>query len=412
MKSFIQYITEDISSEKNLHISHLEELPVFEGRDGLKKVFTYINSIIKQLSGQEESNIQLKSKIDGAPALIVGINPENDQFFVGTKSVFNKFEPKINYTNEDIDKNHEDSGLNKKLKIALKYLPELGIKTIFQGDMLYTLEDLKRKNIKGQDYVIFRPNTITYAVPANSPLAKEILASKTGIVFHTEYLGSSISSLKAHFKTDLSKLKPSKNVFYRDADFDNVGQKTGVTKEKLNSLKKKEKNIKALASSIDQTFLDKMEHDQDLQTLISTYTNFLVRKGESEKSEEEKFKQLQQYTRDKIEGEMSTLKTEKGKERRKKKLDYIMNILIHNDAAIRNFFKLQNEITNFKLDIIDLFNKMQKNLHTYLDKDGTYEKTNPEGIVVVSDAGATKLIDRSEFSRANFNLPKQWDREK
>ena len=29
-------------------------------------------------------------KIDGCPAIVWGTNPENDKFFVGTKSVFNK----------------------------------------------------------------------------------------------------------------------------------------------------------------------------------------------------------------------------------------------------------------------------------------------------------------------------------
>ncbi|MFM7856879.1 MAG: DUF6267 family protein, partial [Flammeovirgaceae bacterium] len=71
--------------------------------------------------------------IHNSPAIFTGINPENGKFFVGTKGVFAK-NAKLNYTPEDIDENHPVPGLNKKLKIALEYLPELNIKGVIQGD--------------------------------------------------------------------------------------------------------------------------------------------------------------------------------------------------------------------------------------------------------------------------------------
>jgi hypothetical protein len=38
-----------------------------------------------------------------------------------------------------------------------------------------------------------------------------------------------------------------------------------------------------------------------------------------------------------------------------------------------------------------------------------YKVTAPEGFVAVdSDAGAVKLVDRLEFSRANFTAEKDW----
>ena len=38
---------------------------------------------------------KLSLKIDGCPAIVWGTNPENDKFFVGTKSVFNKVKKMI-----------------------------------------------------------------------------------------------------------------------------------------------------------------------------------------------------------------------------------------------------------------------------------------------------------------------------
>ena len=97
-----------------------------------------------------------------APAIICGINPENGKFFVGTKSVFNK-NPKVNYTNADISKNHSGE-LASKLSIALKELKRLGIKGVLQGDFLFSQSDLKKISLDGEDMISFTPNTITYAV--------------------------------------------------------------------------------------------------------------------------------------------------------------------------------------------------------------------------------------------------------
>ena len=62
-------------------------------------------------------------KIDGSPAIVWGTNPDNGKFFVGTKSVFNKRTPKINYTVEDICRNHPQFELQSILIRCLHCLP-------------------------------------------------------------------------------------------------------------------------------------------------------------------------------------------------------------------------------------------------------------------------------------------------
>ena len=125
----------------------------------------------------------LRTKFDGAPALYAGINPDNGKFFVGSKSIFAKG-AKINYTQADIRKNHS-GGLAEKLSLALKLLPELGITDIIHGDFMYSHDELKSETIDGKKYITFRPNTITYAVPEGTTLARQIKQSRMGIVFHT-----------------------------------------------------------------------------------------------------------------------------------------------------------------------------------------------------------------------------------
>ena len=115
------------------------------------------------LEGNAKAPISMTTKWDGAPAIVAGRDPATGKFFVGTKGVFAK-SPKMNFTDKDIDENHPAEGLNDKLKVALKTLKNLNWNTVAQGDMLYTKDMLQNANIEGENYLIFKPNTIVYAI--------------------------------------------------------------------------------------------------------------------------------------------------------------------------------------------------------------------------------------------------------
>ena len=93
----------------------------------------------------------LSTKWDGAPAIVFGTNPENGQFFVGTKSVFNKRQVKINYDYEDIEKNHQGH-VADILRLCLRHLPR--ISGIVQADWI---------GVGGGS--VYRPNTVEYHFP-------------------------------------------------------------------------------------------------------------------------------------------------------------------------------------------------------------------------------------------------------
>ena len=89
----------------NTHLTHLEELVLTQGPKGYKMARAFLLELLEELKGNVDSKVKTSVKWDGAPAIFAGINPENRKFFVGTKSIFNK-EPKINYTPEDVQRNH------------------------------------------------------------------------------------------------------------------------------------------------------------------------------------------------------------------------------------------------------------------------------------------------------------------
>ena len=191
MINYQQYLQES-KEGKNLHLEHLEDEVLNGGVSGTRGAISFLQSLRDMLAGHSDAKVSVTTKWDGAPAIFAGINPENNKFFVGTKGVFAQ-NAKLNYTDADIDKNHPGEGLNKKLKIALRYLPELGITGVLQGDMMFAQEDLKSERIDGEQYIIFQPNTVVYAVPANSDLAKTMKSAKMGIVWHTTYTGKKMA---------------------------------------------------------------------------------------------------------------------------------------------------------------------------------------------------------------------------
>ena len=206
---FAEFITE----QKNTHMTHIEDKVLYGGVNGTREAILALRSLRDTLGGEHDGSVSVKW--DGAPAVFAGTDPRDGRFFVAKKGIFNK-SPKVYKSDVDVD-NDTSGDLADKLKDALKYLPELGIKGVIQGDFLYSSSDIKTKKIKGKSYVTFHPNTIVYAIPAGTEAAKRILQSKIGIVWHTTYTGKSFETMKASYGVNVSSLKTSKNVWSQDA---------------------------------------------------------------------------------------------------------------------------------------------------------------------------------------------------
>ena len=124
---------------KNTHLEHLEDDIFNNGYAGAENALGFLEGLKGMLTtGKGGGNTKVTVKWDGAPAIICGIDPETDMFFVGTKSVFAKTEPKICYSHEEIDMWYGGTGVHPKLIAAYDYLSKLPITGVLQGDLLYT----------------------------------------------------------------------------------------------------------------------------------------------------------------------------------------------------------------------------------------------------------------------------------
>ena len=405
---FMDYLKES-KEGKNVHLEHLEDNVLNGGVSGAREAIDFLRSLRNMLAGHAGSKMNVTTKWDGAPAIFVGTNPENGKFFVGTKSVFAK-NAKLNYTDEDIDENHPSEGLNKKLKLALAFLPKLNIKGVLQGDMMFSKGDIEKETIAGEEYIIFQPNTIVYAVPAKSKLAQAMMAAQVGVVFHTSYSGKTLESMKASYNIDIGRLSTTKDVWFRDASFTDASGSVTFTEEETATITSILSNAGRVFQTIPALTLNRIAASDVFLTQIKTFNNTKVREGKKIADTRIHTQELINWVEAKLNKEVLAAKKEDTKQKRIKEKNEVMRFYRSNAIQLKMIFDLMNLIVDAKLMIIRKLETI-KSIGTFVRTDDGFRITAPEGFVAVDHLGkALKLVDRLEFSRQNFNAQKAWDK--
>jgi len=406
---FIEYLKES-KEGKNVHLEHIEDEVLNGGVAGARSAINFLQSLRNMLAGHAESKVNITTKWDGAPAIFCGINPENGKFFVGTKSIFNK-NAKLNYTDKDIDENHPAEGLNNKLKYALEHLSKLGIKGVLQGDMMFTKGDLKKETIDGESYITFQPNTIVYAVPTSSKLAQTMMAAQIGVVFHTTYSGKTMEDMRATFNVDLGGLKTTKNVWYRDASFTDASGSATFTEAETKQISRILSQAGTLFQSIPGLTLNRISASDVLLTYIKTFNNAKVREGKKITDTRIHTIELIKYVESQLNKKIQEVKRQDSKKKYIAEKTEVMRFFRAAAPALKSTFDLMNLLVDAKLMIVRKLETI-RSIGTFVRTDDGFRITAPEGFVAVDrlKGNAVKLIDRMEFSQANFNAAKAWSK--
>lgn len=297
---------------KNLHLEHVEDTILTGDLSALDCLLT---------------EGYLSVKIDGSPAIVWGKNPATGNFFVGTKSVFNKVKIKINESHQDIDANHTGE-VATILHKCFDYLPQT--EGIFQGDF-----------IGFGGYREYTPNTITYQF--DDVVTEEIIVAPHTYYTAEKDLRDAIAHPMKFIITDTfycKFVKPTARIF------------TG--------------NYDTCAGS----FADVREPIQFAKQMAQTVT-FL-----SDKKAKEIKKQLNACIR----------------ENRP-----VVNSEFDCDPMLLGFWALVKSIKDDAL-----FLCRNNGPRSYIGQD----EVNAEGYVYSNEFGTYKLVNRQQFSVANFNNPK------
>ena len=418
---------------KNVHLEHVEDLVYNEGYIGAQKALNYMEGVRRMFAQGEGEPTKVTVKWDGAPAIICGTDPADGKFFVGTKSVFAKTEPKLCKSLKDIRKFYgEQEGLAAKLSVALKYLSKLGIGNVLQGDLMFTAEELTTATVGGQDCYIFTPNTITYAVPiyqfdangakTETALGKRIRAAKLGIVFHTAYEGATVADMQASFGASVAGLNANSSVWFDDAFYKDMTGRASLTPAEDAKIKNTLLSASATFRKIDEKDFNRIiftgrttksgdEEYTEFANYIKPFINNMVRGGEQVGDPTSFLKNFLTYYNGKQEAEIAKLKggpESAAAQARIQKIKEKEKFMADNSNTLLGILAIYKRIIEAK---VMLLQKMQQveNIGTFIKTDDGYKVTAPEGFVAIGhDGGAVKLVDRIEFSRQNFAATKSW----
>lgn len=392
-------------STKNLHLEHLEDLIFNNGYAGALSALNYVESLRKMLADGVGTTTKLTVKWDGSPAIVCGIDPEDNKFFVGTKSVFNKTTPKVCKSLNDIESLYsEQPGLAEKLVSAFKHLRKLGISGVLQGDLMFTEGDITTVAVDNEDCYVFTPNTITYAVPVNSQLGKRISRAKLGIIFHTSYEGENLKDMSASYDVNLGTLTLSRDVWVDDATYKDYTGVASLTPTENTALIKYIASTTTTMKKIGQAKFDIVIADRDFAKIIKPFINKSIRGGTQVGEPTEFLKQFVLYYSNEImKGVENLVSGPAGRaaQNRLAKIKAREEWIADNSNTLLGILAVYKKIIELKGLIMTKLVQVDR-IGTFQKTEDGYKVTTPEGFVAIGhNGGAVKLVDRLEFSRTN-----------
>lgn len=406
--SFREYLNE-AASGKLMHLQHLEDLMLDEGVPGCDFAVTVLREFHHMFhNGGVSRALNVSTKWDGAPSLVFGPDPSDGQFFVATKAAFSKT-PKLMKTHQQIHDTYGDSGLANALHTCLTELGALRLTTIVQGDLLFT-DDVKEQTIDGRAFLTFRPNTILYAIDATSELGQRIRRAHLGIVAHTMYTGTGQSLANYHATpispTAFTGLTKSSRILAIDRNFDDVSGTVTFTASEDTDFEMMLSRIQEMRRQIPVAVFAALAMEP-LHGLIQMFINAQTRAGTRTRVSHvvEELLTFITMRRDK---ELSAAKTVKNQQSIEDRFAHLIEYVMQNATKIVVWFTLHQEIAGAKNMIVHKLSQASQ-IGTFLPTENGFRVTGHEGYVAVSHSGKmVKLVDRLEFSRANFLAAKAW----
>jgi len=388
------------------HLEHLEDEMLNYGVEGCKAAVSFLKELRKML-GHQESTGFMQTKWDGAPSVVCGINPENGMFFVGTKSVFNKTEPKILYSEAEIDILY-NGDLAEKLKYSLRHFSQLNISGVVQGDLLFT-SDIKKERIDGEELYTFRPNTITYGIPVSHDIGKKAGRAKIGVVFHTHYTGDVLAEMQARAG---ARVTGSDDVLVvnNDTPMDRVG----FSRTEMSKFDRHVSKIERMCH-ICGDFLDELVGAQGktgdakfhISSFLKPFFNDQIRNARSIGNVDEAMYDLLNFYGDKMEKELAKIKTVANRTKKCALVYNSQNYVVDNVYKFKAMLALYKELQAVKQMVIDKLDHLEE-FRTFVQTEKGYKVTTPEGYVLHKDGSMIKFVNRLEFAYNNFTLQKQW----
>lgn len=380
MLRFKQYLLEAKKSAGIQHLEHPADLSfgtrikvtgqkdiVVRGKEGTSRALKIIQDVA-------HGQLPITRKIDDRMSFHAIRHPDGK---VGVK--YKGPGTEYSYSENDINRQHPDKEhVTGKLKSLLKHLGKVLPTTAgeYQGGYM----SVPGERHEHEDYIGHKPNTVTYRAPKTSPEGKKLAKSKLSVTVHTTLHGP---EGEARPITDMSGFGDHPDVHIKPHVLD-YSERHPETESKAIALDHISKAA-ALANGHDDKHL--LGHE----TYLRTYYNSTIRNGT-----EASVDGYRKWTYDRTSKEIDKVSSPAAKERKTAEREATLKHIDKNKKAFATSLKIHGHLQAATNHLADGLDKSAANSPWKASIDD--KPSGGEGYV----AGGVKIVNRKEFSAANF----------
>lgn len=238
--------------------------------------------------------------------------------------------------------------------------------------------------------VSFHPNPSGLTYTASGKEAEKASKAKMGLVTHIRYHGSSLTNMSASHDVNHENFKHHPDVYHIDHRTDT--SKAHYSPEAQKEFHHHMAAAKAIHDKHGKEMYPATEKHQGVGGHLETYINHTVRTGERPSVHG-----LIAHIKAKHEKKMETYRTPERREAVKAEVKHHVDHINAHHEHYQHLLDMHHHLQQAKNVLTHTLNQHQDYEHSHAG-----EKANPEGYVIHTKQGPSKLVLRHEFSRRNL----------
>ena len=370
-------------------LDKLEERVLERGVTGARSALSTLQSIGNALRPQGQSSI--KTAWQGGTTIVFGIDPADNNFFVGTREVFNNPQ-KAAKSQSDVQKQYSGQ-IASQLADCFVYLDNV-TDDVMQAQILFS-NDKSTNVIDGKPMITFAPGGVIYAADPNSDIGRQISRAGLGIVIRGRFVGSNLQQMKAMSFDDSDSADPT-NVFIGKDGFKNMSGFAKFTADEyrnyMGSINTVESNLQPASTVLREikTAGHRIDVDKEFKLFMKDY----VRKGIPNPNKA--YMDFAQVLMNKYNNGIRRNRSLDAQNDKAFKYVEVLDYMNTNEKAFKAFITIYAQLINARNIAKRKFSTITGN-NSFQQTQKGFKVTDPMGFVAVTSESAVKLVSDIEF---------------
>ena len=183
-------------------------------------------------------------------------------------------------------------------------------------------------------------------------LGKQIDRAKVGIIFHTTYVGDSLSEMNAQGGADVSAFAKSDDVFFDNATYKDVSGSAKFTDDETTQFYNSIEKLETLLNNVPRNLSSVLGQNQDFIPTFQLYINAMVKQGELPSNVNQFLQGFRKFYADRMQKQIAGLKAQKALQLRQdkmKQMPVFLNRAKKPLQAMLTFYKAVQKMKGFVL---------------------------------------------------------------